>query len=749
MNFFLYIILAATPLIGTAANIVPQPAFMEVRPGSLQVPEVITVAGDNSEKVAEQLQRHGFEASSLQQGTDPLLQTIVNDFPHPDEYSLEVTPNGVSIAAGDKAGLFYGVETLTQLIEQAQDGKIECCVIEDRPRFGYRGMMLDVVRCYQPIDEIKKIVDVASQLKINRLHLHLTDDNGWRMEIKQYPKLTEVGAWRVDRPEIFPARANPKEGEPTTYGGYYTQEELRDLVAYAANRHITVIPEIEMPAHAVAAIASYPDLACPVLDEFVGVLPGIGGHAAAIIMCAGKDSTLQFVRNVLDEVMDVFPSPYIHLGGDEANKKNWEKCPLCQQRIADQDLKDCEELQGWFMDQINSYVQSKGRQTIGWDEVTYGSPKQPMTIMGWQGDGSVAVDYARATGAPFIMTPALRTYFIRYQGPQWFEPFTYFGNITLKDVHEFDPVHQDWTPEMAAQLQGIQGSMWTEFCRTPQDVQYMVFPRLIALADAAWRPQGSGDWQSFVTALDHFLPRLDKADVAYARSMYNIQHTLRPNGDGTVTLTAECIRPDAEITVSSDKEGMEPVIYAAPIVLRESQTLTLQASVGDSIKGQPLMLDVDFNPATGRSVDAKNISNGYGYALTNGIRGSLRNSDFEWAGWHNRDAAFVVDLGSEQTITKVTLGALGNANLCIAFPRQVKLYGAGDDWNFHLIGSISWPTSKLYPTDALTHDYDFSLFTANGVRYIRIEATNPGPVPDGMPREGAPTWICFDEIMIN
>ena len=363
---------------------------------------------------------------------------------------------------------------------------VPAVTIQDEPRFGFRGLLLDPVRCFIPKENVLRIIDCMAMLKINKLHFHLTDDNGWRIEIKKYPRLTEVGAWRVDRTDVpFHSRRNPKRGEPTPIGGFYTQEDIREIVAYAADRQIEVIPEIDVPAHSNAALAAYPQLACPVVKDFIGVLPGLGGRNSEIIYCAGNDSVFTFLQDIFDEILTLFPSRYIHVGGDEARKTNWEKCPLCQKRMKKQHLTNEEDLQGYFMKRISDYLRKKGREVIGWDELTNSSflPEESI-ILGWQGMGTAALKAAEK-GHRFIMTPARIMYLIRYQGPQWFEPVTYFGNNTLKDVFDYEPVQKDWKPEYESLLMGIQACMWTEFCNKPEDVDYLLFPRLAALAEVA------------------------------------------------------------------------------------------------------------------------------------------------------------------------------------------------------------------------------------------------------------------------
>lgn len=667
-----------------------------------------------------------------------------------EEYRLEVAPKGIKVTASGDLGRFYAMLSLAQMVRQADgDSKIQCCNIHDYPRFGYRGLMLDAVRYFIPKEEVLKLIDVAAQLKINKLHMHLTDDNGWRLEIKKYPKLTEVGAWRVHRDELFPARLNAQRGEATPDGGFYTQKDMREIVKYAAERRITVIPEIEMPAHAVAAIASYPELACPVLgDKFVGVFPGIGGKDASIILCAGNDKVFEFIENVIDEVVDIFPSEYINLGGDEANKSQWEKCHLCNQRMSDEHLSDYEALQGYFMDRVNRYVQSKGRKAIGWDEVTYGNPKEEIVILGWQGTGSVAVNYARNHKSRFIMTPAKIMYLIRYQGPQWFEPFTYFGNNTLHDVYHYEPVQDDWTDDMRRQLWGIQGSMWTEFCNSPEDVEYQLFPRLMAVADVAWRQEGSADWGGFLASLDAFLPILSEKGITYARSMYNIEHKVALT-DGTLQATLSCIRPDVEIRYSDNGVvNMASSRYTSPIVLNGSQIISAATFKNGVQTGQTLTLDINVNKATAKPVKSPNYRNGLLYTLTNGLRGSDRCSDFEWAGWYNDNAEFVVDLGESTTINTVSLGTLINADLCVIAPKCVYVYASEDGKAYSMLKAIEVPEGKVYTPKATIIDLDCGDLNATA-RYIKVVAIHPGCIPDGYAREGQAGWMYFDEIMIK
>lgn len=731
--------------------VIPKPSQYEVADGSFAVPQCWNVKSTLNKTTAEKLLKvlkHPCELAGSKDASEINLVLKENKDIAEENYVLEVSPDVVTIEAGSEKGFYYGLQSLYQLSYLGSDkGTIACCTITDSPRFAHRALMLDATRYFIPKEEVLKMIDVASALKFNTLHLHLSDDNGWRMEIKKYPKLTEVGAWRVDRPEIFPGRKNAVSAdEPTPVGGFYTQDDLREIVAYAGERYINVIPEIEMPAHAAAAIASYPELACPVVDKFVGVFPGIGGKDASIIMCGGNEKVYDFYCDVLDEVMDVFPSQYIHLGGDEADKSVWKECPLCNKKIEEEGLNDYEELQAYFMDRINHYVISKGRSSMGWDEVTYGNPKEEMVILGWQGNGGVAVKDAKKSGRKFVMTPAKTLYLLRYQGPQWFEPYTYFGNNTLSDIYNYEPVEADWTPELKQQLLGVQGSLWTEFCKSPEDVEYLVFPRLLAVSDIAWRPEGSANFEEFTVALDNYLPELEERGINYARSMYNIQHKAEPNGDG-VTVSLECERPDVQILYSTnDEDSLMP--YSKAISANVPTKLKATTYQNGKPVGQTLELQLDFNKATGSPVISPNCNNELQNVLTNGVRGSNRQSDFEWAGWHNRDAEFVVDMQKNQNVNGVKLGTLGFSHTCVAMPENVELYGSNDGDNFTLLATAEIPEELIFAKEPTKHEIDFGRLDTEA-RYLKFKAKNPGTIPEGYARNGAVTWLYFDEVIVE
>lgn len=673
-----------------------------------------------------------------------------------EAYKLEITIKKITIRASDLQGFYYALQSIRQLLPSAieseqvtenVDWTVPALTITDQPRFGYRGLLVDVARFFSPKENLLRIIDCMAMLKLNKLHLHLVDDNGWRIEIKKYPLLTEIGSCRVDRPgKTFPERRNPRQGEPTVEKGFYTQNEIREIVRYAQERHIEVIPEIEMPAHSNAALAAYPLLSCPVVDKFIGVLPGLGGNHADVIFCAGNDSVFTFLQDILDEVLELFPSKYIHLGGDEARKTHWEECPLCQTRMKAESLENTEELQGYFMARVARYVQNKGREVIGWDELTNARIPEGSIILGWQGYGQAALKAAEL-GHRFIMTPARILYLIRYQGPQWFEPITYFGNNTLKDVYDYEPVQKDWTPQAASLLMGVQACMWTEFCNSPADVDYLLFPRLSALAEVAWTKPARKNWASYLKAMDHFNEHLAAKGIVYARSMYNIQQTVTPK-EGRLQVELDCIRPDVQVRYTMD--GSVPTaqspLYTKPLMLTEAKTIKAATFTGNEQLGQMLELPVIWNKATAKPV--KSAGTGDLYMLTNGIRGSQKYTDLEWCSWMKSDTVtFTLDLKKPELVNKLTLGSITNYGMAVHKPAEIEVWISGDDKEYRKVGECSYTKNEIFREGVFREDIPFEIGTE--ARYVRVVARGVGDCPFTHVRPGQEARIYFDEIIIE
>jgi hexosaminidase len=433
-------------------------------------------------------------------------------------YRLMVLPNSAVLTAYKPAGLFYACQSLRQLLptEIFSDAKVKgvewvapCVRIEDRPRFGWRGMHLDVCRHFMPTAFVKKYIDLLAAHKMNRFHWHLTEDQGWRIEIKKYPKLTEIGAWRAES-LVGHYNDKPRRYDGKRHGGFYTQEEVRDIVRYAADRYITVVPEIEMPGHAQAAIAAYPELGntgkqLPVWVEW-GVNPNIYN---------ANDSTIAFLQDVLTEVLDLFPSEFIHIGGDEAPKDQWETSAQAQALIKKRGLKDEHELQSWFIRQMDAFLTEHGRRLIGWDEILEGGLAPGATVMSWRGEeGGIAA--ARA-GHDVVMATTSHTYFDYYQADPKGEPLAIGGLLPLQKVYSYNPIPTVLTAEQAKHVLGAQGQIWTEYIPTPELAEYMAYPRACALAEVVWSPNGSKDYTGFLQRLKKHLKRLDRLSVNYRK----------------------------------------------------------------------------------------------------------------------------------------------------------------------------------------------------------------------------------------
>lgn len=509
---------------GETLNIVPKPQFVEVHQGAYEIPQGINYAlvgdythGDFMESFLRSL-FPGVQMESSKGNDIKLVIDTEQDIPA-EGYRLEVNSRQIHITAADEPGIFYGLQSLRQMLPPSNEqatasvvgATVQAGVIVDSPRFGWRGMHLDVSRHFFPVEFVKQYIDMIAFHKMNTFHWHLTDDNGWRLEIKQYPELTEICAWRVDR-EHEPWREwSPiQPGEKATYGGFYTQEEVREVIAYAAERQIEVVPEIEMPGHSSELFAAFPELSCE--GEFFHVRPG-SYWPNEKILCGGNDSVFIFLQNVIDEVAELFPSKYIHIGGDEAHKKKWEECPKCQARIKEEGLADEHELQSWFIHKMERYILGKGKTIIGWDEILEGGLAPNATVMSWRGEkGGIA---AAKAGHDVIMTPYSHVYFDYYQGPPENEPVAIGGDLPVTKVYTYEPIPKELTPEEHKYVLGAQANLWTEFIPTTSHAEYMVLPRMTALSEVLWSNPEGREWQEFSGRLETLFPRFKNLEWNY------------------------------------------------------------------------------------------------------------------------------------------------------------------------------------------------------------------------------------------
>ena len=452
--------------------------------------------------------------NSIQLSLDPSLVELEEE-----GYLLKVDKKGVLIEAPAEAGIFYGMQTLRQLLpaEVFSGTAIEnlgwavpCVEIKDYPRFKWRGMHLDVCRHFMPVEFVKKYIDLIAIQKMNRLHLHLTDDQGWRIEIKEYPKLAEISAWR-DETLVGHYSDEPRKFDGQTHGGFYTHDDIREIVAYAEKRYVTIVPEIEMPGHSQAALAAYPEISCTGGPFKVSTIWGIRNE----VFCAGNEMTFEFLENVLGEVLDLFPGEYIHVGGDECPKDRWEKCPKCQDRIHSEGLKDEHELQSYFIKRMEKYLADNNRRLIGWDEILEGGLAPNATVMSWRGEeGGIA---AAKSGHDVVMTPYGYTYFDYYQADPENEPLAIGGFLPLDTVYAYDPVPAELNEQERHHILGVQGQVWTEYIPTPEKAEYMAFPRACAMAEIGWTPLDRKNFNEFSKALAHHLERLDFLNVNYRK----------------------------------------------------------------------------------------------------------------------------------------------------------------------------------------------------------------------------------------
>jgi hexosaminidase len=514
-----------------AVSIVPAPASMTLQKGHFILSPKSTIVtncnDENIENIISQFNSHisdfyKMPPMSRNMGNMAVKGSVCfkieeNSTASPEGYRLTVTKDFIEICASNYAGIFYGMQSLFQMMPPEKRKisriKIPCVEINDFPRFSWRGLHLDVCRHFMPKEFIFKYLDYMAIHKLNTFHFHLTDDQGWRIEIKKYPLLTEIGSTRSETLiGRYSKDNNNYDGIP--HSGYFTQDDIREIVKYAADRYITVVPEIEMPGHALAALSAYPFLGCTGGPYKTATTWGIFDD----VMCAGKDSTFKFLEGVLEEVIELFPSSYIHIGGDECPKTKWQKCPLCQQRIKEEGLLNEHQLQSYFTQRIEKYINSKGRKIIGWDEILEGGLAPNAAVMSWRGEeGGIA---AANQQHYVVMAPTSCCYLDYYQGDRATEPIAIGGYVSLKKVYDFEPVPTSIKPENTKFILGGQGNVWTEYIATPEHVEYMAYPRAAALSEVLWSPKESRDYTSFMNRMKIMIKRYDAIGLNYCHNEF-------------------------------------------------------------------------------------------------------------------------------------------------------------------------------------------------------------------------------------
>ncbi len=679
-----------------------------------------------------------------------------------EAYIITINKNGISITASEISQQ-YAKATLNQIIEQFPDGKIPCATITDKPRFSYRGMHLDVGRHFQPVSYIKKYIDYLARYKYNTFHWHLTEDQGWRIEIKKYPKLTSVGGYRNGTiTGRYPGTGNTNE----KYGGYYTQEQIKDIVKYATERNITVIPEIELPGHSSAAIAAYPELSCfpneptKIPNEHVsaasknstGKLVQETWGVFEDVFCP-TEYTFNFMQDVLDEVMQLFPSQYIHIGGDECPKESWKRSEFCQQFIKDNNLKDEHGLQSYFIQRIEKYINRKGKNIIGWDEILEGGLAPNATVMSWRGEAG-GIEAAKQNHN-VIMTPGSYCYLDHSQSRDE-DSVTIGGYTTVEKVYSYNPVPRELNATQAKYVLGAQGNVWTEYMSNPRKIEYQIFPRMIALSEVLWSDTAGRNWEEFEPRLVREMAQLKARKINYSAALFDFEIKVMESStlgkvdlifsskDKTKKFVQRIEDPKYEYPIVSKDSIVE-----SPITISNSQAVTLDYYNSTNTKSKSITFS--FNKATAQKINlakppsTRYAGNGGAFGLVNGVKSERGINSTEWLGFgEGGDCDATIDLGKLQTISEVKVHTLDQQGSWIYLPSAIEIYTSNDGTNYTAI------TSKtMQQKDTARAEYFISNFTATQARYIRVLIKNFGNIPTGKQGAGHKAWLFVDEIGVE
>ena len=678
----------------------------------------------------------------------------------PEGYMLAVNSEGIELSANDGAGFFYGLQTLMQLLppnfisaqaENQRQWAIPAVTIEDRPAFGWRGFMLDVSRHFFDKEQVKQILDMMAGLKMNRFHWHLTDDQGWRIEIKSYPKLTEIGAWRVDYTNYDESisdwwgrpRQTPRDS--ASYGGYYTQDDIREIVAYAKERFIEIIPEIDMPGHAQATIAAYPEIGCVNAEPYVAT----GGVFKNNTYNPGKEETFGFIETMLNEVMDLFPYHYVHIGGDECNKDQWKVDPYAQQRIRDEGLKGEGELQSYFIKRVEAIINKRGKKMIGWDEILEGGLAPNATVMSWRGEeGGIK---AAQAGHDVIMTPAAYCYIDLKQGPDDLEPNLGYSHMFLKDAYQYQIVPESFTPEQAKHVLGTQANLWTESIPDWGKLTYMTYPRVFAIAENAWTDEQHQHWDHFIERLSPYLKRLDRQAIRYATSAFNVRIDHRGVSNGIeFTFDTEANHLDYYYTLDGSDPDTSSIKYQGPFQLTQGATISARAFYQGQPIGKTSRLSfpihqgnlsqvnyvtpyLDFKDAAG---DQSLVD--YNYA-------SLSISDDNWQGFGG-DMEIILNFPEPVTVSEIQITNLRFTISGVYVPLNYQILGSTDGKEFSPMAELD--LTKASHTQGRNKVTSKISFPAQEVLAIKVRAESLNPIPEGHHRAGETSRVYLDEIVV-
>lgn len=754
--------------------IIPQPVELIIdKQGEFKLSNKTKITYPNGDSEMEKAARTIAELLGAKLGVT--LKVIPNDesdnsielkkwhnAPKAEAYKLDVSDDGIEIEAADYQGALYAMQTIMQLLPETAYGKapakayrIPKLEITDYPRFAWRGMHLDCSRHFFTADEVRKYIDYLAMHKLNRFHWHLTDDQGWRMESKKYPLLTQKAAWRVDRSaDDWDNRQplDPAKGEKPTYGGFYTQQQIKELVEYAEKLGVVIVPEIEVPGHSSEIFAAYPELSCLGKEQFV--TPG-GYYPVdlATCYCAGNDQVFTFLEGIIDEVVELFPNaPYIHIGGDEVDKRFWKECPKCQARMKAEGFTNVDQLQSYFIKRVEKYINDKGKPIIGWDEIIEGGLAPNATVMSWRGIAG-GIEAARQ-GHDVIMTPNSHLYFDYYQNNPQVEPKSIGGYITTKRVYGFEPIPEVLTAEQARHILGAQANLWVEFIQTFDRVEYMVLPRMSALSEVVWSPKESRNWDSFTERLVSQQKRYDAMGANYHKGADQIEFTTSydsVNRTFAVALSTEFYGGEMYYTTDGAEPTMSSTKYTEPIKI--DQTTTIRAIVGRDAKVISKISSerkIGMHKGVGKKIIYNHKPSGAylgsgDVTLLDGLTGSTRQDDSYMQGFNSADFDVVIDLEKPTQFSSVSASFLQSAGAWIYLPREIVVSISDDNLKWSEVGRS---THSFDPSKTPTARHQFDIEGDNTARYVRIVGTNPKTIM-GLPGGGTINWIFCDEIFIN
>lgn len=742
------------PIIPEPKNLQPKDGYFTLGPTTLLVAPQMSEIADFSQKLETSL---GISVRTTARSLTPsFIRVNAEDSTVPEEgYVLDISATEIQINASTPQGVFYALQTLYQLLPpEVNAGKkldsnsvmIPQCRIEDEPRFAYRGSHLDVSRHFRTVEEVKAHIEHIAMYKINYFHWHLTDDQGWRIEIKKYPKLQSVASQRAGTWIGHFSSGLGYDGVP--HGGYYTQEEIRDIVQFAEAHHVTVIPEIDVPGHVSAALAAYPELSCTGGPHKVEGTWGVFDD----VFCASEE-TFEFLENVMDEVLALFPdAPYIHIGGDECPKTRWKSCPKCQERIRKEGLKDEFELQSYFLNRVAEYIIAHGRKVIAWDEALEGGVPDDLIIMSWQGEqGGIA---AAQQHHQAIMTPCAYLYLNYYQGEPESEPTAIGGYLPLKKVYNYDPITRALTPEQQKYIIGAQANLWTEYIKDWKLAEYMLYPRLLALSEVVWSPKSLRNYEKFIEKLNHHFTIFDAEGMNYSKSHFNVTAATtwsKNENCPQVSLQTACPDCDIRYTLNGETPTVENAqIYMEPIPIRKDATLRAMAFRDGKPYSSVFRDSYKISPSTGKSYEMKNVNpqynGGHDLALTDGVLGTVSSWN-KWVGTLANDLDVVLDLGKKISFSTVTLQLLHAPGSWIFAPLSVTVWVSDDNVNWRQETTVSLEEYKGSEVETvITTTVPMPSAKA---RYVKVLATSIKHCPEGHPGEGYDAHLFTGEIIVK